>query len=56
MTGGLSLASIELGWNHMNQQAVEEFADALAWNKSITKVLLPASAQVARMLGVVATP
>ncbi|CAN0146878.1 unnamed protein product, partial [Ectocarpus sp. 12 AP-2014] len=40
LTGGLSLLSLDLGWNHLNQQAVEELSDALAWNKSVTKMNL----------------
>ncbi|CAM9221094.1 unnamed protein product, partial [Scytosiphon promiscuus] len=40
LTGGLSLLTLDLGWNHLNQSAVEELSDALAWNKSITKMSL----------------
>ncbi|CAM9530364.1 unnamed protein product [Ectocarpus sp. 6 AP-2014] len=40
LTGGLSLLSLDLGWNHLNQQAIEEVSDALAWNKSVTKMNL----------------
>ncbi len=38
LAGGLSLLSVDLGWNNLNQQAVEELSGALAWNKSVTKV------------------
>ncbi|CAM9108450.1 unnamed protein product, partial [Hapterophycus canaliculatus] len=40
LTGGLSILHLDLGWNHLNQHAVEELSDALAWNKSITKMSL----------------
>ncbi|CAM9707920.1 unnamed protein product [Ectocarpus sp. 4 AP-2014] len=40
LTGGLALLSLDLGWNHLNQQAVEELSDALTWNKSVTKMNL----------------
>eukprot|EP00903_Cladosiphon_okamuranus_P011517 g10844.t2 len=40
LIGGLPLVSLDLGWNHLNQQAVEELADALAWNRTATEVNL----------------
>eukprot|EP00752_Nemacystus_decipiens_P009815 g8759.t1 len=40
LTGGLALLSVDLGWNHLNQQAVEELSDALAWNKTVKQMNL----------------